>query len=120
MEQVIPEKITELLFVSMTLSVIVSAFLRRVKTVLRGKNVWVCWISNFVASFAIGIPFTLEFYNYHIVEACWVSLFCFIGASSIYDVLEKNSTDIEKANGDTLPIRDENEIKIDGSSLKGE
>lgn len=88
---VIPENLLQILFVSMVFSVVLMALIQKLKTFTLIKKKWHIWILNLIFAFVLGIPFGQMFYHLSVLESVWVGVFSFIGASSIYDQLEKYS-----------------------------
>lgn len=115
MEQFLPERLLDLLIISVTFSFIIMVVLQKFKALPFINKAWQIWILNFIFSFSIGIPFTITFYNLDIYSGAWVGLFTFVGAPAIYDAL-KNQTIINykpTSLNDTVSIPKENEIKRD-------
>lgn len=113
MENIFPQLLLDLLTISITFSVILMTLIQKFKTLSFINKSWHVWFINLVFSFAIGIPFSITFYNISLINSIWVGLFSFIGASSIYEVLKKqniiNYTPIRV--DDTISISKDNEIK---------
>ena len=92
----IPEKIIEILGVSILVSPIVMMIIEKIKeSSLINKEIR-SGILNFIFSFIFGIPFSIYFFKFTLMDSIWVSIFSVIGASSIYNLLNKNYTPIEK------------------------
>ena len=104
------------LIVSITLSIIMMTIIQKVKSLTFIKKDNQIWFINFILSFAIGIPFSLYFYNLSIYEGIWISLFSFVGSTGIYKVLKAqniinytpNSLDDKK--GDIIEVPEANFI----------
>ncbi len=86
---VIPESLLQILFVSMVFSVVLMSLIQKLKTFTLIQKKWHIWILNLIFSFVLGIPFGMTFYDLSILDSTWVGVFSFIGASTIYDQLEK-------------------------------
>lgn len=84
----IPNDLLNLLLISITISVVIMVVIQKFKTLPFIKKDWHIWILNFILSFAIGIPFALTFYDLTVVESIWVSVFCFVGAPTLFDTLK--------------------------------
>ncbi|MEG0825890.1 MAG: hypothetical protein RR404_00280 [Bacilli bacterium] len=91
MESFIPSNILVLLSVSLIVSSLVMIVIQKLKQFTFINKDYQIGIINFFISFSIGIPFSIYFYQFNIFDACWVSIFSFVGAPSIYDIL-KNQT----------------------------
>lgn len=85
----IPENILNLLSVSVIISAVVMVIIQKFKHFSFITKKYQVGLLNFLFSFLFGIPFTMYFYHYSLIEACWVSLFSIIEAPSIYDILKK-------------------------------
>lgn len=79
------------LTISITLSIIVMATIQKIKNTKILKNDFQILITNVLLSFGIGIPFVLTFYQNDIIMAIWVSVFSFIGAPTIYEIMKKQN-----------------------------
>lgn len=113
MEQFFPNKLLDLLVISVTLSFIIMIVLQKFKALPFIKKSWQIWLLNLLFSFSIGIPFTIYFYDLDIYCGIWVGLFTFVGAPAIYDAL-KNQKIINYTPTtlqDTIEISKDNEIK---------
>lgn len=84
----IPDSLLQILSVSMVFSVILMAFIQKLKilSIIKKKNH--IWYFNFLFSFLLGIPFGMIFYQLKFEQCIWIGIFSFIGASSIYDTLK--------------------------------
>lgn len=91
MENIMESNILNLLYISVLISSIVMIIIQKFKKVSFLTKDYQIGIVNFIASFAVGIPFSMYFCNLNIMESCWVAIFAFIGAPSIYELL-KNQT----------------------------
>lgn len=87
----IPENLLQILFISMVFSMVLMSLIQKLKTFTLIKKKWHIWVLNLLFAFILGIPFGRMFYHLSIPESIWVGVFSFIGASSIYDKLEKYS-----------------------------
>lgn len=91
MEKVLPSSLVDCLMISMALSIIMMALIQKFKKLPIVKKCWQIWLINLFFSFVIGIPFSNSFYGLNLKDSTWVSLFCFIGAPSIYSALKKQN-----------------------------
>lgn len=87
----ISEDIFNLLSVSVIISSIVMIIIQKFKHFKFITKNYQIGLLNFIFSFLIGIPFSIYFYNFSLVEASWISLFSVIGAPSIYDILKNQN-----------------------------
>lgn len=97
---------------SVLFSVLLMAWIQKFKSLPFIHEVWHIWVLNFLFCFLLGIPFTMFFYKTTFSCGIWVSIFSFIGAPTIYDVL-KNQTFLNYkpkslSGGDFTSIRNEN------------
>lgn len=115
MESIVPNYLLELLFMSATTSVIIMAVIQQFKDLSFIKKDWHVWLLNLIFSFGIGIPFALVFFGLNIVDSIWVSVFSFVGAPSIYDLLKKQNiiNYTPKSLDDKIIIDKNREIKRD-------
>ena len=88
---IIPEQILNLINVSIIISAIVMMIIQKFKSFSFITKGYQIGILNFIFSFLFGIPFSIYFYDLTLIEACWVSVFSVIGASSIYDILKNQN-----------------------------
>lgn len=113
MEEFFPTLLLDLLVISITFSVILMAFIQKIKALSFIQKSWQIWILNLISSFVIGIPFAITFYGVNIYDAIWVGLFSFIGASAIYEGLKNQNIITYKPSSlkkeKSIPV--ENEIK---------
>lgn len=116
MDVLVTDKLLDILMISITFSIILMAFIQKFKDLNVVTKSWQTWLLNFIFSFAIGIPFAINFYKLVLSEAIWVSIFGFIGAPTIYRVLKsqniinytpKSTSD----NINSITISKDNEIK---------
>lgn len=87
MDMLVTDKIFDLLMIATTFSIILMALIQKIKTLSFIKNSTHIMITNFFLSF-LGILFGICFYDLNIVDGLWVSLFSFIGAPAIYELLK--------------------------------
>ena len=80
-----------LLSISIVFSVILMTLIQKIKTLSFVKKSWQIWIFNLILSFSIGIPFAITFYDVSLTDGIWVGLFSFIGAPTLYDVLQNQN-----------------------------
>lgn len=90
MDVLMTERITNLLMIAATFSIILMMFIQKIKTAGILKSNMHIFVVNFLLSF-LGILFGMTFYNLDIIDGLWVSFFSFIGAPSIYQVLKKQN-----------------------------
>ncbi len=116
MDSLITDTLLEILMISITFSIILMAFIQKIKDLEFITKSYQTWFCNLLFSFLIGIPFAMNFYNLDISLAIWVSVFGFIGAPTLYETLKNqnliNYTPKSTVNG-TMAIPVENEIKRD-------
>lgn len=91
MDALITENLIDLLLISITFSVFLMSLIQKFKNLKIINRKWHIWLLNLIFSFAMGIPFTMYFYNLDIQSAIWVSIFSFIGAPTIYETLKKQN-----------------------------
>ena len=115
MEEFLPTLLLDLLVISVTFSVILMALIQKLKGFVFITKSWQVWILNLILSFAVGIPFSMTFYNISLIDSIWVGLFSFIGASAIYQGLKSQNMINYKPSSisDTVAIAKKNEIKRD-------
>lgn len=120
MEVFVSEKLWTLLLISLTFSIFLMAFIQKLKAVGMVKKKYQLFIVNLIMSFLLGIPFGMYLYNLSLMDSVMMSLFGFIGAPSIYDVLKsqniltykpKSMTNSDVSNNNEVVINKENEIK---------
>ncbi len=115
MENLITDQLLNILTISITFSVILMAFIQKIKDLDFITKGWQIWISNLIFSFAIGIPFAINFYNLELSLAIWVGVFGFIGAPTLYDALKSqniiNYTPKSTDDNNNITIAKDNEIK---------
>ena len=87
----ISEDIFNLLSVSVIISSIVMIIIQKFKHFKFITQNYQIGLLDFIFSFLIGIPFSIYFYNFSLIEASWISLFSVIGAPSIYDILKNQN-----------------------------
>lgn len=123
METVLPSSFVNCLMISLILSVVMMALLQKFKKLPIIKKCWQIWILNLIFSFLIGIPFSMSFYGTGWKDSVWVSLFCFIGAPTIYEVLKKQNLlqyHPESLKDDAVEVPIENQIRIPNRVLEDE
>lgn len=113
MNDFFPSLLLELLGISIAFSVILMAVIQKFKSFSCIKKSCHVMILNFILSFAIGIPFSISFYDVTWINGIWVGLFSFVGASTIYTGLKKQNIINYKPDSinDNIKIPKENEIK---------
>ena len=113
MDNIVPKLLMELLGISMVFSIILMATIQKIKTFpFINKSAHVIFI-NLILSFAIGVPFSITFYNINWIDGIWIGLFSFVGASSIYQALKsQNLINYTPASvEDSINISKDKEIK---------
>jgi hypothetical protein len=90
MDVLLPDKVLNLLMIATTFSIILMALIQKIKVLEFVQKDSHVLIINFILSF-IGIFFSISFYDLSIVDGIWVSLFSFIGAPAIYELLKKQN-----------------------------
>jgi len=90
MDILVTDKIFNLLMIATTFSVILMSLIQKIKTLDFMKTNNHVMIANFILSF-LGILFSMCFYNLNWIDGLWVSLFSFIGAPSLYQLLKKQN-----------------------------
>ncbi len=88
MDLVLPDKLINILAVSMLFSIILMTAIQKLKTSSMLKEGWHIWVMNLLLAFAMGIPFAIQFYDLTLYDSIWVGVFTFIGAPAIYDALK--------------------------------
>lgn len=113
MDALITDLLIKLLMISITFSVFLMALIQKFKNLKFINKTWHIWLLNLLFSFAMGIPFTMYFYELSLVSAIWVGIFSFIGAPTIYSLLKKQNLINYKPKSlkDTIVISKNNEIK---------
>ena len=91
MDILVPNKLINILLISMVFSIIQMTFIQKCKKFKCVKKECHILILNIVTSFVFGIPFAMWFYELSIYDSIWVSVFSFIGAPSIYQTLKKQN-----------------------------
>lgn len=85
------ELLKQLLVIAISASVISTAFMQKIKeSCLLSSTLQTCYLImiSFGVSMIVGTLFALTFANTTFGEALWVGLFTFVGADSIYKMLE--------------------------------
>ncbi len=91
MDALVTPKLLQLLMIGITFSIFSMALVQKIKMLPFFNKDYKIWLLNLVVSFALGIPFTLYFYQENIWASLWVSLFGFIGASTLYEALKSQN-----------------------------
>lgn len=91
MENIEINNILNLLYISVIVSSIVMIIIQKFKQVSFLTKDYQIGIINFITSFALGIPFSMYFCKLNLIESIWVSIFAFIGAPSIYEILKNQN-----------------------------
>lgn len=109
--ELLPSKLLELLFISVTISTIVMVINQKIKALPFIKKDWHIWILNFIFAFLLGIPFAITFYDLSLGESIWVSVFSFIGAPALYDALRnQNLSSYKVETSNDITVSKDNEI----------
>lgn len=90
MDILISDKVLDLLMIASTLSFILVTLIQKIKMISIIKTKTHVLIANFLCSF-LGIPFGICFYNLDVIDGLWISLFSFIGAPTIYQILKSQN-----------------------------
>ncbi len=109
MDTLITTEMINCLMHATTVSIIVMALIQKFKTLSCVQKDCHIFLLNLIFSFVIGISFSITFYNETIEDSIWISLFSFIGAPSLYEMLKKqNVINMNlKSLDDTLPKNNE-------------
>ena len=113
LDVLVTDKLLDILMISITCSVVLMVLIQKFKSFSFIKKDYVIWMSNLVFSFGLGIPFAIYFYSLDIYSALWVSVFSFIGAPSIYEILKLQNIinyTPKALDDDVVVIPKENEI----------
>ena len=119
MDALVTDKLLNILMISITLSVFVMALVQKFKELRCINQSWQIWLINLCLSLLIGIPFGSWFYKLKLIDNLWLSLFCFIGASTLYKALKAQnilrynprSLDTTSNSKDAIIVPKENMIK---------
>lgn len=113
MDALVTDLLIEILMISVTFSIFQMALVQKVKTLSIFKKDWQVILFNFVSSFIFGTLFSIWFFELNLYNGLWVSLFGFIGAPTIYEMLKKQNiiNYTPKSLNDSITISKENEIK---------
>lgn len=114
MENLLPQQLMSILTISVTLSMVVMMLIQKLKKSYIIKSELQIVIANILSSLALEIPFSINFYNLSLIDSIWVSIFCFIGAPTIYEILKHQMILTYKPSGleDSVTIQKSNEIKV--------
>lgn len=91
MDILITNELINCLLISMMVSIINMIMIQKFKELTCIKNNDQIFILNLLLSFIIGIPFSIIFYKIEFYYSIWVSIFSFIGASNVYELLKKQT-----------------------------
>ena len=97
------ELLNQFLLVSMTLSIITTLFIQKTKRLF--KNSKIVPIYGLIVNMLCGILFSMTFTELLFPQSLWIGFFSFIGAESIYRVLNQsleNQKDKDIENNDTF------------------
>lgn len=113
MDVLVTDLLIETLLISITFSIFEMALVQKIKTLSILKKDWQVILFNFVSSFIIGTLFSMWFFELSFINGLWVSLFGFIGAPAIYEILKKQNiiNYTPKSLDNTITISTDNEIK---------
>lgn len=113
MDVLVTDLLMDVLLISITFSIVEMALVQKIKTISIFKRSWQVILFNFVSSFVLGTLFSMWFFELSLYNGLWVSLFGFIGAPSIYEVLKKQNiiNYTPKSLSNTITISRSNEIK---------
>ncbi|MFI3308055.1 MAG: hypothetical protein R3Y21_05755 [Mycoplasmatota bacterium] len=89
MDIVLPEELINIFTISLFFSTIMMVTIQKLKSLTIINKKWHIWVLDLFLSFAMGIPFSMQFYEFSIYEGVWVGIFTFVGAPAIYDALKK-------------------------------
>ena len=88
MEFLLPNRLLNIIMVSIMFSVVLMALIQKCKTLkIIHQSSWI-GLLNFIFSFLLGVPFAHLFYEVSWIEGIWVAIFSFIGAPSLYEALK--------------------------------
>ncbi len=91
MDILVTNEFINCLLISMVVSIINMAIIQKIKLLPFINNKNHIFITNLILSFVIGIPFSMSFYKISFFYSIWVSIFSFVGASNIYELLKKQN-----------------------------
>lgn len=109
----VTDLLIDVLLISVTFSIFEMALVQKIKMISIFKKNWQVVLFNFVSSFVFGTLFSMWFFELDLFNSLWVSLFGFIGAPSIYEILKKQNiiNYTPKALSNNVTISKDNEIK---------
>lgn len=81
----------QVLLISIIFSAFEMALVQKFKMFAFIKKDWHVVLFNFISSFIFGTLFSMWFFDTNFYNGLWVSLFGFIGAPSIYEMLKKQN-----------------------------
>lgn len=93
------ELFRRVLFVAIVISAITCSFIQKTKITFRSSKFLL--IYSFIVNMVISIFFCHSFTNFNIIYSLWVGFFSFIGADTIFKILEgkiNSYSDIRKKN----------------------
>ena len=91
MENLSLDLLKSIFFISIIFSSFEMVLVQKVKTLTFFKKEWHVILFNFISSFVMGTLFSMWFFKTDLFSGLWVSLFSFIGAPSIYELLKKQN-----------------------------
>ena len=89
MEILITNDFANCLFISILISIITMTLVQKFKELPFVNEKYHIFFLNLIFSFAIGISVSIIFFGVKIYFSIWISIFSFIGASNIYELLRK-------------------------------
>lgn len=91
MDILITNELINCLFISSVISIVNMLLIQKIKELTFVKSTDHIFFLNTIFSFVVGIPFSIIFYKLNIYYSIWVSIFSFIGAPNIYEMLKKQN-----------------------------
>ena len=80
------ELFKKVLFVSIVISTITCSFIQKTKKGFKSSKYLTLY--SFIINMVISILFCISFTDFNIVYGCWVGFFSFIGADTLFKILE--------------------------------
>jgi len=91
MDILITNEVINCLLISAVVSMIDMALVQKFKELSFIDNSNKVFLLNLFFSFLVGIPFSLIFYKVKFYYGIWISIFSFIGASNMYEMLKRQN-----------------------------
>ena len=91
MDVLITNEFINCLLISAVISILNMSLIQKFKELPFVNNKNHVFLLNLIFSFAIGISFLIIFYKVKFYHSIWISIFSFIGASNIYEMLKKQN-----------------------------